>query len=263
MAELKTDPTPGPEDVREAVRERYAAAARAVAEQRSSGSCCGPVTLSGADEARVFGSTLYGESEASGAPDGAVAASLGCGVPTAVADLHEGEVVLDLGSGAGADVLISARRVGPAGRAIGLDMTDEMLELARRNAVEAGFENVEFVKGYIEEIPLPDSSVDVIVSNCVLNLSGYTGQQLSNVVYSTAIDNGYMLFINRTNVNQNPNDVYWNSAAYWGSQSTNGQLFSPLPYLVAGTNTVDVVFWGDDDASDYFSMVVTTNTCGQ
>ena len=101
-----------------------------------------------------------------------MSASLGCGVPTAVADLHEGETVLDLGSGAGADVLISARRVGPTGKAIGLDMTDEMLELARANAAEAGVENVEFVKGYIEEIPLADGTVDVIVSNCVLNLSG-------------------------------------------------------------------------------------------
>ena len=98
-------------------------------------------------------------------------ASLGCGVPTAVADLHEGETVLDLGSGAGADVLISARRVGPAGRVIGLDMTDEMLALARANAAAAGVENVEFVKGYIEDIPLPDASVDVVISNCVINLA--------------------------------------------------------------------------------------------
>ena len=106
------------------------------------------------------------------APDAAVSASLGCGVPTAVADLHEGEIVLDLGSGAGADVLISARRVGPAGKAIGIDMTDEMLELARRNAAEAGIENVEFRKGYLEDLPLPDQSVDVVISNCVINLSG-------------------------------------------------------------------------------------------
>jgi ubiquinone/menaquinone biosynthesis C-methylase UbiE len=99
-------------------------------------------------------------------------ASLGCGVPTAVADLHEGETVLDLGSGAGADVLISARRVGPTGKAIGLDMTDEMLELARANAAQAGVENVEFLKGYIEEMPLADESIDVVISNCVINLSG-------------------------------------------------------------------------------------------
>lgn len=120
---------------------------------------------------QVFGATLYDGADAD-APEAAVAASLGCGVPTAVADLHDGETVLDLGSGAGADVLISARRVGPSGKAIGLDMTDEMLDLARRNAADAGLANVEFVKGYIEAIPLADASVDVVISNCVLNLSG-------------------------------------------------------------------------------------------
>jgi ubiquinone/menaquinone biosynthesis C-methylase UbiE len=114
---------------------------------------------------------LYTETEA-GVPEAAVNASLGCGVPTAVADLHEGETVLDLGSGAGADVLISARRVGPTGKAIGLDMTAEMLELARRNASAAGVENVEFVEGYLEDLPLDDESVDVVISNCVINLSG-------------------------------------------------------------------------------------------
>jgi ubiquinone/menaquinone biosynthesis C-methylase UbiE len=118
----------------------------------------------------VFGSELYADTE--DAPDSAVSASLGCGVPTAVADLHAGETVLDLGSGAGADVLISARRVGATGKAIGLDMTDEMLELARAHAAEAGVENVEFLKGYIEDIPLSDASVDVVISNCVINLSG-------------------------------------------------------------------------------------------
>jgi ubiquinone/menaquinone biosynthesis C-methylase UbiE len=159
-------------DIRETVREKYAAAARAVAEQSTLASCCGPIALTDADERQVFGASLYSDGETAGATAGAVGASLGCGVPTAVADLHEGETVLDLGSGAGADVLISAKRVGPAGRAIGLDMTDEMLELARANAAEAGVENVEFIKGYIEEMPLPDASVDVIISNCVINLAG-------------------------------------------------------------------------------------------
>jgi arsenite methyltransferase len=149
-------------DVREAVRARYAAAAR-----RGPASCgCGP------DGDDVFGSALYDGAETEGASEAAVGASLGCGVPTAVADLHEGETVLDLGSGAGADVLISARRVGASGKAIGLDMTDEMLALARANAAEAGAGNVEFVKGYIEDIPLPDDSVDVVISNCVINLAG-------------------------------------------------------------------------------------------
>jgi len=154
MAEL----TSTPEQLREAVREKYAAAA-------GSG-CCSP-----ADRCGTFGASLYAEADID-VPDGAVSGSLGCGVPTAVADLREGETVLDLGSGAGADVLISARRVGPTGRAIGLDMTDEMLSLARANAAEAGVENVEFVKGYLEDMPLADGSVDVVISNCVINLSG-------------------------------------------------------------------------------------------
>jgi SAM-dependent methyltransferase len=150
--------------VRETVREKYAAAARTAAAGADT-TCCSP-----ADEVGVFGSALY--ADADDAPDSAVSASLGCGVPTAVADLHDGETVLDLGSGAGADVLISARRVGATGKAIGLDMTDEMLELARVNAAEAGIENVEFLKGYIEDVPLADETVDVVISNCVINLSG-------------------------------------------------------------------------------------------
>jgi arsenite methyltransferase len=172
MAELTT--TPGdPADIRETVRERYAAAARAAAAAEPSSSCCaGPVRTTDAAGAEVFGSTLYPEGEREGATARAVSASLGCGVPTAVADLHEGETVLDLGSGAGADVLISARRVGATGKAIGLDMTDEMLALARANAAEAGVGNVEFVKGYLEDIPLPEASVDVVISNCVINLAG-------------------------------------------------------------------------------------------
>jgi arsenite methyltransferase len=165
MAELTTT------DVRETVRERYAAAARKAA---TGSGCCGggEVTLPDATRSDVWGDALYAQEETAGTSAQAVAASLGCGVPTAVADLREGETVLDLGSGAGADVLISARRVGPTGRAYGLDMTDEMLELARANAAEAGAENVEFLKGYIEEIPLGDASVDVVISNCVINLSG-------------------------------------------------------------------------------------------
>ena len=158
-------------DIRETVREKYAAAARAAATQRSGSCCAGAFTTTDAGGTDVFGSTLYSADERDGATAGAVSASLGCGVPTAVADLHEGETVLDLGSGAGADVLISARRVGATGKAIGLDMTDEMLGLARANAADGGVTNVEFVKGYIEDIPLPDASVDVVISNCVINLA--------------------------------------------------------------------------------------------
>jgi arsenite methyltransferase len=168
MADLIPEP-----DVREQVRVRYAAAARAAAEG-STGCGCGPrsqVALTDVTGAQVFGDALYDADDVGDAAP-AIQASLGCGVPTAVADLHEGETVLDLGSGAGGDVLISARRVGPTGKAIGLDMTDEMLELARKNAAEAHAGNVEFLRGHIEEIPLPDASVDVVISNCVINLSG-------------------------------------------------------------------------------------------
>lgn len=166
MAEL-TDTT----TIRESVRARYAAAARALAESTATGCCGSAVKLTDEQGQQVFGDSLYDAAEAGEVPEDAVAASLGCGVPTAVADLHEGETVLDLGSGAGADALISARRVGPTGKAIGLDMTDEMLDLARRNAAAAGAENVEFLKGHIEDIPLADASVDVVISNCVINLS--------------------------------------------------------------------------------------------
>ena len=149
-------------DIREAVRERYAAAAG------EGEGCCAATTSAPRSTA----------TRPTAAPDAAVAASLGCGVPTAVADLHPGETVLDLGSGAGADVLISAQRVAPGGRAIGLDMTDEMLALARANAAAAGVGNAEFLKGYLEEIPLPDAAVDVVISNCVINLAGDKQQVL-------------------------------------------------------------------------------------
>jgi SAM-dependent methyltransferase len=162
-------------DIRETVRDRYAAAAKAAAEPTAiagdTGCCTSDrVLLSPADETGSFGAPLYDGADSAGVPQAALNASLGCGVPTAVADLHAGETVLDLGSGAGADVLISARRVGPTGTAIGLDMTDEMLALARSHAAEARVENAEFVKGYLEAIPLRDATVDVVISNCVLSL---------------------------------------------------------------------------------------------
>jgi len=156
------------EDLRETVRARYAAAATAVTESGANSDCCGPQAVEVDDS---FGSTLYGASERDELPAEAVAASLGCGNPTAVAELREGEVVLDLGSGGGIDVLLSARRVGPTGKAYGVDMTEEMLALARANAAKAGATNVEFLKGTIESIPLPADTVDVVISNCVINLS--------------------------------------------------------------------------------------------
>jgi arsenite methyltransferase len=165
------------DEVREAVRERYAEAAE-VARAGAVASCgpgscgCGgtdPIALE--QEFKDFGAELYSQGEQGELPDAAKLASLGCGNPTAVAELNDGETVLDLGSGGGIDVLLSARRVAPSGKAYGLDMTDEMLELARRNQREAGVENAEFLKGTIEDIPLPDDSIDVIISNCVINLS--------------------------------------------------------------------------------------------
>jgi ubiquinone/menaquinone biosynthesis C-methylase UbiE len=162
-------------DLRETVREKYGQAALRVVEGRAS-SCCGAsADARGCDP---ITSNLYDARETTGLPEHAVSASLGCGNPTALAELHEGEVVLDLGSGGGIDVLLSARRVGATGKAYGLDMTDEMLALARDNQREAGVTNVEFLKGEIEHIPLPDASVDVIISNCVINLSADKGQVL-------------------------------------------------------------------------------------
>jgi arsenite methyltransferase len=150
--------------IKDVVRRKYGEAALTVLAGDKSG-CCG------GSECDAITGGLYDAAETSALPENAVLASLGCGNPTALAELHEGEIVLDLGSGGGIDVLLSAKRVGPTGKAYGLDMTDEMLALARENQRQAGAENVEFLKGDIERIPLPDASVDVIISNCVINLS--------------------------------------------------------------------------------------------
>src|SRR4051812_31123746 len=159
--------------IKDEIRERYAAAARdATAGVSCSGqSCCDDQGCCGDAGPRAFGAGLYDDTLLKGVPQAATLASLGCGNPTAVAELRAGEVVLDLGSGGGIDVLLSAKRVGPTGRAYGVGMTDEMLELARRTAAEAAVTNVEFLKGEIEHVPLPDESVDVVISNCVINLS--------------------------------------------------------------------------------------------
>jgi len=159
--------------LREQVRQRYAAAATAVRTGTTTSCCSADASseVSDIDVGEGFGSQLYGLTERDQLPADAVAVSLGCGNPVAVADLHKGDTVLDLGSGGGIDVLLSARRVGPTGKAYGLDMTDEMLALARANTSRADATNVEFLQGTIEAIPLPDSSIDVIISNCVINLS--------------------------------------------------------------------------------------------
>ena len=156
-------------DIKDIVKEKYGQAATKVASGRASCGCgCGPAPLGVVDPITA---NLYDGKQTGGLPAEAVLASLGCGNPTALARLNPGEVVLDLGSGGGLDVLLSARRVGPTGKAYGLDMTDEMLNLARENQRKAGLENVEFLRGEIEKIPLPDNTVDVIISNCVINLS--------------------------------------------------------------------------------------------
>jgi len=160
-------------EIREQVRRRYAESARAVTEGSGcgSGSCCADDSSASAVTSERFGEALYDAEQRGELPDAAVLASLGCGNPVAVAELHEGETVLDLGSGGGIDVILSANRVGPTGTAYGVDMTDEMLALAMRNAVDAGVRNVHFLKGVIEQVPLPAESVDVVISNCVINLS--------------------------------------------------------------------------------------------
>ena len=155
-------------DVQQSVREKYGAIATGITNRSANTGCCGPTACGCSDP---ITSNLYSETETDGLPADAVTASLGCGNPTALLAIEEGQTVLDLGSGGGIDVLLSARRVGPTGRAIGVDMTDEMLALARRNADEANATNVEFRKGTIEALPLDDASVDVVISNCVINLA--------------------------------------------------------------------------------------------
>jgi SAM-dependent methyltransferase len=160
-----------PDELREQVRRRYAESARAVTETATTGCGGGSCCVDGESDAAKFGEALYDAEQRGELPEAAALASLGCGNPTAVAELREGETVLDLGSGGGIDVILSAKRVGETGRAYGLDMTDEMLALARTNAEQAGIRNAVFLKGVIEEIPLPADSVDVVISNCVINLS--------------------------------------------------------------------------------------------
>jgi arsenite methyltransferase len=168
------------EDLKALVREKYGQAAARVTSGSTGASCCGSSACCGATTEAwdPITANLYDEGEKAGIPAEALLASLGCGNPTALAELHEGETVLDLGSGGGIDVLLSAKRVGPTGKVYGLDMTDEMLALANENKRRAGATNVEFLKGEIESIPLPESSVDVIISNCVINLSADKGRVL-------------------------------------------------------------------------------------
>ena len=168
-------------EVREQVRERYAEAAVSLSAGCGCGCDCESIGCCGEEATTLFGQGLYGAEERAGLPENAVTASLGCGNPLALVELHEGETVLDLGSGGGIDVLLSGKRVGPTGTVYGLDMTDEMLALARANAAKAGATNVHFLKGLIEEIPLDDASVDVVISNCVVNLSPEKDKVLAEI----------------------------------------------------------------------------------
>jgi arsenite methyltransferase len=174
-------------DVRAEVREKYAQAALSASQSAGCGCSCGTGETSGCcggetTSTATFGEGLYSAGERAAVPEAASTASLGCGNPVAVADLHEGETVLDLGSGGGIDVLLSAKRVGPTGTVYGLDMTDEMLALAQRNAREAGIRNAHFLKGLIEDVPLPAESIDVVISNCVVNLSPEKDKVLAEIV---------------------------------------------------------------------------------
>jgi SAM-dependent methyltransferase len=177
---MSADAPAVPNDIRSSVKEKYGQIAQRVTEGDTAASCCGSSGCCGTTTEAwdPITSDLYDEGQKSGVPAEALLASLGCGNPTALAQLHEGETVLDLGSGGGIDVLLSAKRVGPTGKAYGLDMTDEMLALANENKRKAGATNVEFLRGEIEHIPLPDNSVDVIISNCVINLSSDKAQVL-------------------------------------------------------------------------------------
>jgi SAM-dependent methyltransferase len=179
MAELTTNcgcaagrtTTVSAQELRETVRERYAAAALRTTDPVKAAGCCADGAVITDEQAALFGAGLYADGQRDVLPDTALEASLGCGNPTAMAELKDGMTVLDLGSGGGIDVLLSARRVAPTGIAYGLDMTDEMLELARANQAKSGVDNVRWLKGYLEDIPLPDASVDVVISNCVINLA--------------------------------------------------------------------------------------------
>ena len=226
-----------PTGIRDAVQEHYAKAARS---ERIGGSgCCdGGACCGGADD--PVSRDLYAAGETAGLPETAVLASLGCGNPTALAELQPGEVVLDLGSGGGIDVLLSARRVGPTGKTYGLDMTDEMLELARENQRKAGVTNVEFLKGEIERIPLPDASVDVLISNCVINLSADKPQVIAEAF--RVLKPGGRLAVSDVVMRREVPEVVKRSLELWSGCIAGALLESEYRRLLAeaGFESVDV-----------------------
>jgi arsenite methyltransferase len=241
-----------PDDIRDEVKARYADAARRVASGTTG--CCGeggcgdPITTD-----------LYGETDGADVPAGALAASLGCGNPTALAELRPGEVVLDLGSGGGIDVLLTARRVGPEGKAYGLDMTDEMLELSREHQRQAGVTNAEFIKGQIEEVPLPDEAVDVVMSNCVVNLSPEKHRVLSEAY--RVLRPGGRLAISDIVFREEPPRAIREAANLWGA--CMGGALTEDAYREglsrAGFNDVDIEItreYGDDLLDAYPELTV-------
>ena len=238
------------------MREKYAESARRVTASGGCGpGCCG------SERTDPITSNLYSTDEAAQLPDTAVLASLGCGNPTALAELNPGETVLDLGSGGGIDVLLSARRVGPAGFAYGLDMTDEMLALAEANKAEAGVENVRFLKGHIEEIPLPDNSVDVVISNCVINLSADKGQVLREA-YRVLRPGGRFAVSDVVTQGQLPADLRSNMEAWIGcvAGALEDQEYRAL-LANAGFGEIDIEMTRVYDPRDLASALSGEGSC--
>ena len=241
--------------LKDVIQQKYGeAATRAASGDPKAAGCCG--TSCGCGD--PITSDLYGSDETSGLPDAAVAASLGCGNPTALIDLHEGETVLDLGSGGGIDVLLSARRVGPTGKVYGLDMTDEMLALARANQAKAGATNVEFLKGEIERIPLPDNSVDVIISNCVINLSSDKAQVLREA-FRVLKPGGRFAVSDVVVRGEVPADIRRNVELWVGCVAGALQETEYTRLLTeAGFESVDVEPWRVYDVKDAREFLTTT-----
>jgi len=239
--------TPSLKTVRRVVREHYASAARRVVEQ-GQGSCCS------ADRCCSTASAFYDLKDLETLPDTAANASFGCGNPLLLAKLQPGEVVLDLGSGAGLDVLLSAKRVAPTGKAYGLDMTDEMLDLARHNAAQAGIANVEFLKGHIEEIPLPDASVDVIISNCVINLSADKDAVLAEA-FRVLRPGGRLAVTDIVVRGQTLTDAARRALALWAECVTGALTEAEYTGKLAAAGFVDIALetvkvYGPDDLPD-------------
>jgi SAM-dependent methyltransferase len=252
------------EGIREIVQARYGEAAKAVGAGAKT-SCCGSRAAAPLEGADPITRDLYSAEEAALVPGLALSASFGCGNPTALAELRPGEVVLDLGSGGGIDVLLSARRVGPTGKAYGLDMTPEMLELARRNQAEAGAENVEFLEGHIEAIPLPDASVDVIISNCVINLTADKDRALGEAF--RVLRPGGRLAISDVVLRRELPEAVRRSMELWTGCVAGALLEEDYRGKLATAGFADVSVeptrvFGREDAEEMAAQVTSSSCCG-